>query len=446
MACAWIPSSRKVQRAPGREAPTSASDARDIMAVARRGVIAVGLIIVLLSAASGAERIDMILIGHVVSSYNPVTLFLDPDPSVRYTLVPTTGYYSVPLGDEEAKRYVKQYFPRTYEGLLRYKFVMYSIPYIVPLTGKQISWLKAVVETGASCALTDQGGLRMDVQYADFWVSCGMSDLFANDAETVLHTGKVPYSKAIWHLKVDRDAPNQVLLPLVPLGLEQIPALGLFYVVPKEGSVTLAEAEAVGMFMDIPGSPMRAPWLLHYEYGKGATWTLCDNFVNPFWCGIYYGRVEGDLQTDVLMNIIWPSVGWELPADAALVHQMRIGFRDYIAKRLLQLGLIEFVDRFGADLAPAENLMAQADGAKAEAEELYLDQDYAESSARLSVAFDRLQKAAEVALKQKNKALMWVFIIEWTSVTGTLMVCGAVLYSLMVRRRYYRQVATTRMV
>jgi len=420
------------------------SAAGDSIVIALRCVVIAGLITALFPVASGAERIDLILIGHVVSSYNPVTLFLDPDPSVRYTLVPTSGYYAVPLGDEEAKRYVKQYFPRTYEDLVRYKFIMYSIPYIVPLTGKQILWLKTAVETGSSSALTDQGGLRMDVQYAEFWVTSGMSDLFANDAGTVLQTGKVPYSNARWHLKVDPDAPNQVLLPLVPLGLEAIPALGLFYVVPKEGSVALAEA--LGTFTDIPGSPKKAPWLLHYEYGKGSTWTLCDNFVNPFWCGIYYGRVEGDLQTDVLMNIIWPSVGWELPTDAAQVHRMRVGFRDYIAKRSLQMGLIEFVDRLGANLVPAENLIAQADGAKAAAEELYLDQNYDESSARLSQAFDWLQEAAEVALKQKNKALMWVFTIEWTSVTGTLMVCGVVLYSLMVRRRYYRQVGTTRMM
>ena len=48
---------------------------------------------------------------------------------------------------------------------------------------------------------------------------------------------------------------------------------------------------------------------MRFEYGSGSSWTLCDNFVNPFWCGMYYGSVEGDLQTDVLMNIIWYSVG-----------------------------------------------------------------------------------------------------------------------------------------
>ncbi len=388
-----------------------------------------------------AERIDLILIGHVVSSYNPVTLFLDPDPSVRFVIVPTSQSYAVPLSDEEAKRWVKQYFPRTYEGLADHDFIMYSIPYVVPLTMKQIFWLKQVVQNGDCSALTDQGGLRMDVQYAEFWVNVGLSDLFANDAGQVLQTGKVTYSNMGYRIKVDPDAPHQVLLPLVPLGFEQIPALGLFHTVPKEGAVITARA--IGRFLDIPGSPEDPAWLMRYTYGEGSTWTLCDNFVNPFWCGMYYGKVQGDLQTDVLMNVIWYSVGLELPKDAALVHQMRVGFRDYIAKRGLQISLIEFIDRLGASLVPAEKMMDQADFAKAGAEELYLDQDYEGSSVLLSQAFDLLEEASELSLKQKKRALLWIYLIEWTAVSGTLMACGATVYSLMVRRRYYRVVGTT---
>lgn len=392
----------------------------------------------------GAERINLVLIGHVVSSYNPVTMFLDPDPSVRYTMVPTSDSYAAPLSDSDAKRYVKQYFPRTYEDLAKYDFIMYSIPYIVPLTLKQISWLKDAVKLGDCSALTDQGGLRMDIQYAEFWVNSGMSDVFANDAEKVLQVGKVTYSNAGYRVKVNREAQHQVLLPLISLGIEKIPALGLFHTIPKEGSVVTAEA--VGYFGDLPGSPNTAPWLMHYDYDKGSTWTLCDNFVNPFWCGMYYGKVQGDLQTDVLMNMIWYSVGLELPDDAALVHQMRISFRDYIEKRSLQISVIEFVDRLGANLVPVENVINQADLAKAEAEELYLDQYYDESSERLSDAFDRLEEATELSLAQKRRALLWIYIIEWAAVTGTLMICGVAIYSLMVRRRYYREVSTTRMI
>lgn len=147
-----------------------------------------------------------------------------------------------------------------------------------------------------------------------------------------------------------------------------------------------------------------------------------------------------------LMNMIWYSVGLELPDDAALVHQMRINFRDYIEKRSLQISVIEFVDRLGANLVPVENIINQADLAKAEAEELYLDQYYDESSVRLSDAFDRLEEATELSLAQKRRALLWIYIIEWAAVTGTLMMCGVAIYSLMVRRRYYREVSTTRMI
>ncbi len=413
----------------------------------RRGRLAALLVLVSLSCVSGAERIDLLLIGHVVSSYNPLITFLDPDPSVRYVMVPTTGSYAVPLGDAEARRYVNQYFPRTYETLRQYDFIMYSIPYIVPLTLRQISWLRQVVAEGECSALTDQGGLRMkginDLADAEYWVGSGMSDIFANDAEKVLQTGKVSYSNAPYRLQVSRSASHQVLAPLIPLGLEQIPALGLFHVVPKEGSVVVADA--LGAFVDIPGSPSRSPWLMHYDYMKGSTWTLCDNFVNPFWCGMYYGQIKGDLQTDVLMNIIWYSVGWELPQDAALVHQMRIRFRDYITRRSLQISVMEFVDALGANLVRAENTLNEADRVRAWAEELYLDQDYDATAVQLSVAFDLLNEASEIALREKRAVMMWIYLVEWTSVTGTLMVCGVLVYGLMVRRRYYRGVQTTRL-
>ena len=414
----------------------------------RRSVVIPAFILLLVlfvsSSVFGAERerIRVLLIGHVVRSYNPVTTFLDPDPSVTYNIVPTSESNAIPLSDEEAKRYIKQYFPRDYEGLARYDFIMFSIPYIVPLTAKQISWLIGSVRNGDCSALTDQGGLRMDIEYAKFWVACGMSDLFANDAEKVLQSGKVIYSNGRYHLQVVRDSPHQVLGPLIPLGIEKIPALGLFYSYPKEGASVLAEAD--GSFPQFPGAPRRSPWLMYYEYGEGSTWTLCDNFVNPFWCGMYYGEVKGDLQTDVLMNIIWHSAGWSLPEDAFLVHKMRVEFKRYIDKRSMQVSLLEFVDRLGARVAPVENVLARADAAKAEAEDLYLRQDYQASSAQLSEAFELLERAGELALAEKKRTLMWIYVTEWLVVSATLMACGVIAYTLMVRRRFYHEVSTTR--
>ncbi len=46
--------------------------------------------------------------------------------------------------------------------------------------------------------------------------------------------------------------------------------------------------------------------------------------------------------------------------------------------------------------------------------------------------------------RPKERAMMWIYVIEWLVVTGTLMVCGAPLWAVMVRRRLCREVAVTR--
>ena len=50
----------------------------------------------------------------------------------------------------------------------------------------------------------------------------------------------------------------------------------------------------------------------------------------------------------------------------------------------------------------------------------------------------------EAKLEAKDEALFWVYVIEWFTVSGTGMMCGAILWTLMVRRAAYREVGTTR--
>jgi len=65
--------------------------------------------------------------------------------------------------------------------------------------------------------------------------------------------------------------------------------------------------------------------------------------------------------------------------------------------------------------------------------------------AQLSQAFELLERAGELALAEKKRTLMWIYVTEWLVVSATLMVCGVFAYTLMVRRRFYREVSTTRM-
>jgi hypothetical protein len=45
----------------------------------------------------------------------------------------------------------------------------------------------------------------------------------------------------------------------------------------------------------------------------------------------------------------------------------------------------------------------------------------------------------------KDRALAWVYVTEWLAITGTTMICGYVLWAIMVRRRLYRAVRVTRL-
>ena len=54
-------------------------------------------------------------------------------------------------------------------------------------------------------------------------------------------------------------------------------------------------------------------------------------------------------------------------------------------------------------------------------------------------------RAYDLALEAKDAALFWVFVTEWLVVTASGLICGAVVWTLMVRRRLYREVTVTRL-
>lgn len=49
-----------------------------------------------------------------------------------------------------------------------------------------------------------------------------------------------------------------------------------------------------------------------------------------------------------------------------------------------------------------------------------------------------------MAFRLKDQAMLWIYLIEWSVVTSTFTICGVVVWTLMVRRRYYREIGSTR--
>ena len=134
-----------------------------------------------------------------------------------------------------------------------------------------------------------------------------------------------------------------------------------------------------------------------------------------------------------------------LPDDVVLVHNLRASFSRYGEIKNFIVSLIEFVDKFGAKTSPLESKLGEMDGSWRRARNLYLEQDYAASDQEISRLLESLEGLRDDALRLKDRALLWIYIIEWLSISGTLLVSGSVVWTLMVRRRLYRRAGTTRL-
>ena len=73
-----------------------------------------------------------------------------------------------------------------------------------------------------------------------------------------------------------------------------------------------------------------------------------------------------------------------------------------------------------------------------------LEPETEESLASLEEALEQISEVSNLALRAKDEALVWVYVIEWFTISGTAMISGAVMWTLMVRKAAYRQVGVTR--
>ncbi len=106
---------------------------------------------------------------------------------------------------------------------------------------------------------------------------------------------------------------------------------------------------------------------------------------------------------------------------------------------------MEFADKFGANLRPVEIKLEILEDQKAHVDRLFIDQDYEAAALALESALVELKEIVEDAIRAKDRALIWIFVIEWLVVTGTSMMAGVVLWTLMVKRKLYREVGETKL-
>jgi hypothetical protein len=206
-------------------------------------------------------------------------------------------------------------------------------------------------------------------------------------------------------------------------------------IVPRQGTQihAWAEFEIVPQFATTREGTV--PYLVGWQYGEAYTW--CEaGLTRPF--HQRYGP-------DAFFSTLLYSTGRELPMDVVLVHRVKERFHEYSRTKGIIISLVEFVEKFGADTDPLMVKVLGMDESWKEARRQYIRQDYDACWSSFDQLLTDISAFQEDAVALKNNALFWVHLTEWCVITGTSLLAGFVLWSLMVSRRFYRKIDQTRL-
>ncbi len=401
------------------------------------------LILVLLPGASCEQEPKLIkVLGTGKAEGMPIlTMWFTTEPSTDPTIIPTRAWGQVTPGD--IKRYMRIYFPRTYEELSQYEFFFLAQVDMSFLTPKQQQWIYDALTTQQKGGVNTRSIMSVHPWFHEPWRDSIISKAFPNDVAAVIADAQNLEGRP--GPLIIRDDPG--LPPIMSPYKKMIEPLfqnyGGLNTVPKQGSVILSYTKNnAGIGYPIPG---QIAHVFYWHWNRSITFTFRDMVYDRFWS--QPGNPNANpYALDIVVNVVWFSTGRKLPEDAMKIHELRKLFYDYRIEKSILAGLLDFAEKFGANPSKQYVRLSQIDDQRDSASDLYLTQQFDPSYSAMKEAIDRLKRLEASAVKLKNRALMWVYTIEWTVTTGVLLVAGFILWTLMVRRALYREVSVTRAV
>ncbi|MBU7004311.1 MAG: hypothetical protein HXS50_01995 [Theionarchaea archaeon] len=364
------------------------------------------------AAASQVERISGMVIGCV--GCNEFNLLFIRDPLFTYTVYPLPP----DLPDKDKRKLDRVYYPRTRENLVNtYDIIIFDDARIQHFSTRQIHDLDYGFR---------EGGMSAVIAPVIMW-SYVIQPTILNDLVPISEKGSLRYGAYYVAFRRERDP---VFLPFVDLGIEKHAGSQESEIVAKQGATVWADIR-----------PRQTPWLVSWTPGggnPGMLWVLAHRF-DDWWL-----EDNNPYAPDVATNLILYSMGRPLIADIHARREARLMFVSFHMQKSIILSMIEWADSFGANTLALSDRLASLDVGMEEAVDSYLEQDYSATITFLQSISPAVKEIARDVVRLKDEALAWVYMAEWLAVSGTSMVCGFVLWTLMVRRRAYRKVSTTR--
>ena len=402
---------------------------------------------ILLPCGFGQTNQAKVLVAGLTGEIKLASAWLEIDPLTDPRTIPARAQDSEFTMDQ-LHRFIRVYFPRTYEDLLTYEYMILAQIEVWLFTNEQQKMLHDAVIDGLG-GMQTRSVMSMHTGISIPWANSILSDAFPNDADAVV---AIDYRLHSDPMRVVINTNPEV--PPIYKPYKDLPgveysfggAYGTNLAIPKEGAVIASYS--VGPYgYGFPGTypdpnykdPGWIPHSMYWKFGKGITWTHQDMF------GQYWNTIYNPYAPDMVLSEIIFSTGRELPEDVVMVHRLRVKFSDYAFSKDFIYSLLDFIDKFGANTAPVVDSLLDISDTENEAKQLYLEQSYELSSATMDRAMTDLTDLRETALRLKDRALLWIYIIEWLAVSGISLVAGFSLWTLMIKRRLYREVSVTRM-
>lgn len=414
---------------------------------ARRQVVYIALITLLLllsesvMAQEKPRRIKVLATGK--SMQMPVIAsWLIPEPSTDPLLVPTrvTGAET----RDQIRRLMRIYFPRNYDDFLKYEFFFMAQVDMTFFSSKQQKWFYDALTYHEKGGVNTRSVMSTHSWFHEPWRDSIVSKAFPNDVDAFIADVKnkdTPWGPLI--IKDDTDLPN-IMKPYKGQIEPIFTQYGGLNTVPRPGSVILSYTKNdAGIGHPIPG---QVAHIFYWKWNRSITFTFRDMVTNEFWWGAANTPRANPFSHDIVVNVIWFSTGRSLPEDVMKVHNLRGLLYEFGIRKSLLISLLEFAERFGANPSREYSKLGLVEDIRNEGAENYLDRDFDAAYESIKTAVDELKSLESEAVRLKDSALFWVYVVEWLVTTGVLLAAGVVVWSLMVRRALYREVETTKLV
>jgi hypothetical protein len=378
-----------------------------------------------------SDRVRVLYIGEPMGSPLPYFLALINDPF--FDVSPVQAFtYGLPV--EVAWRSVRRYMPRSYEKLTQFHAVTLVYADARLFKPEWKVWFSRAAVEGVGLTFTGQHVEKYSFLWE--WLESTVGDVLPVER---------PASSDMGTTFGDQPGSIRVLKPEHPL-MASLPwsemgRHGNFYDITaintKQGSEVLAEL--------VPAFGQPNPFLATWEVEEGRTLAIMTRFSkeyrnpsDPF--------MDWPYLEDFSANYHFFVAGRRIPEDVEIVHKIRTTWADsYLVKNML-VGSIDFISKLGGNPAPLERMLREADDKLIESRMMYLGYDFEGSLALMEEMVSDLGVISKATIEVKDQVFLTIYLIEWSVLMSTSMVTAVVIWSLMVRRRLYKEAGSTRVV